>query len=230
MFVFDRAFRLCSRAGRLFVFLLKSKDNMLKNIYKGKFIVFEGQDGSGQSTQAKLSKEYLESKNYFVVLTKEPTLDSEAGIKIREILDEKTKSDPADLQKLFSQDRKEHLDNLIISALKENKIVISDRYFFSSFAFGSIDLDLDWLIEINNEFLIPDMTFILDVKPEICIERINKRGKKVTLFEKIEKLKKVRENYKKFPSMFENVYLIDGEKSIPEVFEQIKKILDEKLN
>ncbi|PIR02253.1 MAG: dTMP kinase [Candidatus Nealsonbacteria bacterium CG11_big_fil_rev_8_21_14_0_20_37_68] len=161
---------------------------MQKNPYAGKFIVFEGLDGSGQSTQANLLKDFLLEKNFNVILTKEPTQDSEAGKKIRKILDKKAGVQPLQLQKLFAQDRKEHLENIIIPALKEGKIVISDRYFFSSFAYGSASgVNLEWLIKINDEFLLPNLTFILKVSPKICLGRIKKRGDKITLFEEKKK-------------------------------------------
>jgi len=198
---------------------------MQKNINQGKFIVFEGLDGSGQSTQAKLLTEFLLQQGYSILLTKEPTLNSESGRKIKEVLDKKIKIKPDELQKLFTQDRKEHLENLIIPALKQRKIVISDRYFFSAFAYGvADDLDLEWLIKINNEFLLPDLTFFLKVSSEICIQRIEKRGLLKTLFEKKEKLEKVWQVYEILPNRFENIYLIDGEKSIEDVFSQIKNV------
>lgn len=204
---------------------------MLKNTNKGKFIVFEGLDGSGQSTQAKLSKDFLLEKDYKVILTKEPTMDSEAGRKIRKVLDKKLNISPKELQELFVQDRKEHLENTIIPALKQGKIVISDRYFFSSFAFGAVDnLDLEWLIEINNSFLFPDISFLLKIKPETCIKRIEERCLIKTLFERKEKLEKAWETYKVLPGRFENIYLIDGERSIDEIFKEIKEILSNKLN
>lgn len=192
----------------------------------GKFIVFEGLDGSGQSTQVALSAKFLrEEKGFEVVVTKEPTLDSEAGRRIREILGEKIKIEPAELQELFAQDRKEHLENLIIPALKAGKIVISDRYFFSSFAFGSLDCDLEWLIKLNDDFILPDFTFLLKVSPEVCIERIEKRGEEIKLFEKREKLEKVWQGYEKLLDRF-NIKVIDGERSIEEVFEDIKKDME----
>lgn len=204
---------------------------MLKNTNKGKFIVFEGLDGSGQSTQAGLLKDFLLEKGYEVILTKEPTIDSEAGRKIRKILDKKLDISSKELQELFVQDRKEHLENTIIPALKQGKIVISDRYFFSSFAYGAADgLDLEWLIEVNNSFLLPNIIFLLEVKPETCIERIEGRGLEKTLFEKKEKLKKTWETYKILPGRFENVYLINGERPIDEVFKETKEILSNKLN
>ena len=190
------------------------------------FIVFEGLDGSGQSTQAGLLKDFLVGKGYQVVSTKEPTLDSEAGKKIRQILNKKEKISPKKLQELFTEDRKEHLRNLIIPALKKGKTVISDRYFFSTFAYGVSDgLDLDWLIKINDKFLLPDLIFILKVRPKVCIERIEKRGNPQTFFEKEKKLAMVWQTYKILPKRFENVKVIEGEKPIKEVFSQIKKVV-----
>ncbi len=89
---------------------------------------------------------------------------------------------------------------------------------------------MDWLIKINSEFLLPDFTFFLKVSPEICIQRIEKRGTEKKLFEKIEKLTKVFEVYQLLPKRFENVYIIEGEKSIEEVFSQIKDIVRSKPN
>ena len=203
---------------------------MQKNPYKGKFIIFEGLDGSGQSTQAGLLRDFLIKKGYKVVLTKEPTFSSKAGKKIRQVLDKKEKISAKELQELFAKDRKEHLEKLIIPALKEGKIVISDRYFFSSFAYGKASgLDLEWLIKINNEFLLPDITFLLKVSPQICLERIKKRNRERTLFEEKEKLEKVWKIYEILPTRFKNVYMVDGEKSIKEVFEEIKIIINKSL-
>jgi dTMP kinase len=219
---------------------------MKNNCYPGTFIVIEGLDGSGQSTQAGLLKDFLVhaksarsakasrnadapmriKKGYQVVLTKEPTLDSRAGKKIRQVLDKKEKISPKKLQELFAEDRKEHLENVITPALKEGKIVISDRYFFSSFAYGTADgLDLEWLIKLNDEFLLPDLIFILKVSPKECMRRIKKRNKNRTLFEEKEKLEKVWQVYQILSKRFKNVRVIDGEKSIKEVFSQIKKIV-----
>lgn len=203
---------------------------MKNNPYPGKFIVIEGLDGSGQSTQAGLLKDFLIKKGHQVILTKEPTQDSQAGKKIRQALDKSYEVEPRKLQELFTEDRKEHLEKLVIPALRKNKIVISDRYFFSTFAYGAAEgLDLDWLIKINNEFLLPDLTFILKVSPEVCLARIEKRGSAKTLFEETQKLKKVWQTYQILPNRLENVYMIDGEKPEEEVFPQIKNIVHSKL-
>lgn len=203
---------------------------MKKNTYPGKFIVIEGLDGSGQTTQAGLVKSLFIEQGFRVVSTKEPTLDSEAGREIREALDKKIKVEAGVLQELFTEDRREHLQNKIIPALEDGKIVISDRYFFSTFAYGVADgLDLERLIGMNNDFLLPDLTFILKVSPEVCVERIRKRGEEVKLFEKKEKLEKVWETYKILPSRFENVYVINGENTKEEVFSEIKTIITQIL-
>ena len=199
---------------------------MKTNIYSGKFIVFEGLDGSGQSTQVSLLGDFLSKSGHHVILTKEPTMDSEAGKEIRKALDEKVKLDSLELQKLFVQDRKEHLDKLIIPALDNGLFVISDRYFFSTFAFGVSDgLDLDELINMNDNFILPDITILLKVNPKVCIERIEKRGEGVKLFEKEQKLAKVWQTYSILPDRFKNIHMIDGEKPIKEVFKKVKEIM-----
>lgn len=200
---------------------------MIKNNYPGKFIVIEGLDGSGKSAQVDLVIDYLKNLGKEVIVTKEPTMDSDAGRKIKQALRGEIKIDPLELQKLYVQDRKEHLENKVNPALQNGKFVVSSRYAFSTFAYGYSDgLNVDELIKMNEEFLLPDLTIIVDVNPELCVKRIESRGEEKELFEKIEKLTKVNEIYKKTPEMFENVFVVNGEKSIPEVFEEIKILVD----
>jgi dTMP kinase len=197
---------------------------MFKNNYLGKFIVVEGLDGSGKSAQVNLLIDYLKQNGKEVVATKEPTIDSVAGRKIKQVLRNEIIIEPLKLQKLYVQDRKEHLEKKIIPALKEGKFVVSSRYAFSTFAYGHSDgLNIDLLVKMNDNFLLPDLTIIVNVNPESCVERIEKRGEPKELFEKLEKLSKVNETYKKIPQMFENVIMVNGEKPITEVFENIKK-------
>jgi len=118
------------------------------------------------------------------------------------------------------------LKKVIIPALKRGKTVISDRYFFSTFAFGSAHgADLEELIKMNDNFLYPDLIFLLKVNSKICIERIERRADPKTLFEKQERLAKVWEAYEKLASRFENIKIIDGEKPIEQVFEEVKSYL-----
>lgn len=198
---------------------------MIKNNYPGKFIVVEGLDGSGKSAQVDLLIDYLKQQGKEVVITKEPTVDSEAGRKVKQALKKEIVVEPLELQGLYVQDRKEHLENKVIPALKEGKFVVSSRYAFSTFAYGYSDgLDVDLLIKMNDNFLLPDLTIIVDVSPESCIDRIESRGEPKELFEKREKLAKVNEIYKRVPDMFENVVVVNGERPISDVFEDIKNI------
>lgn len=202
---------------------------MKTNPYKGRFIVFEGPDGSGQTTQARLLRDFLRERGHKVLLTKEPTVDSRVSPKIRAILEKKAIADPQTLQLLFTQDRREHLKREIEPALKRGEIVISDRYFFSTFAYGMAEgLRLGWLININDDFLMPDLTFFLKVRPEICMQRIEGRKDVRTRFEQEEKLKKICQAYESVLERFK-IEVVDGEKPIEEVAERVQKAVHSKL-
>ncbi len=206
---------------------------MKKNPFKGKFIAFEGLDGSGQTTQAVLLKKYLENQGLSVVLTKEPTWDNEAGKWVNETLRENKKLNPEELkvlQKKFAEDRDWHQKNKVIPALKQEKTVIADRSQFSSFAFGAASgVDLNYLLSLNQNFIEPDLIMLLKVSPKVCIVRIQKRGEKEALFEKEEQLERVWKVYEKLTKKFKNIVMVDGEKSIQEIHKKIKKIINQKL-
>lgn len=209
---------------------LFKKTRMIKNNYRGKFIVIEGLDGSGKSSQVEFLVKFLKERGKDVVLTKEPTMDSEAGKKIKQALKKEIIIDPLELQKLYVQDRKEHLENKVIPALKEGKFAVSSRYYFSTFAYGYADgLDVNLLIKLNENFLLPDLTIIIGVLPENCIKRIENRGEPKEYFEKLEKLKKVNEFYKKIPNMFKNIVMVNGEKTIQKVFDNVKKEVEKNI-
>lgn len=206
---------------------------MKKNIYPGKFIVFEGLDGSGLTTQAEFLKKFLEKEKIKVVLTKEPTKDSSSAKKIEEILSGRKKIDPFEFQKLFARDREEHLKKIIIPSLQKGKWVISDRYFFSSFAFGARDKkEIEKIIQLNKSFLLPDLAIWLKVPPQVCLERIKKRGKEMKLFEKLEELIRVYHNYqilkeKYFPEI---LIEINGEETKKKVSREVINLVRLKFN
>lgn len=210
---------------------------MLKNIYPGKLIVFEGLDGSGQSTQAAKLVEYLNRrKRKFELgrpeahLTKEPTNNLIGGL-IRSQLTGDWKTKPECLQLLFAADRAHHLEKEIVPLLEKGVIVVSDRYFFSTIAYGSLEIqDWQWLKDLNKHFILPDLSFFLKVRPTVCIKRIKGNRFEMELFEKEETLAKVWESYERLAREFKNVYVIDGERKIEEIFEEIKKIVYAKLN
>lgn len=187
--------------------------------------MLEGLDGSGQSSQVRLLVDWLKKQGKEALATKEPTKMSPFSRKLRAILAQKEKASPLILQKLFIADRKWHLDNVIKPALEQGRVVVSDRYYFSTLAYGKADgLDEDWLIEANKEFLVPDIVFFLDARPAVCLKRIKGRGEPITLFEKEKKLEQVYQYYKYFLKKFENktkIYYINGERTIEDVFENI---------
>jgi dTMP kinase len=197
---------------------------MKKNPYSGKFIVFEGLDGSGKSTQVDLLLKFFRENGKKVDSTAEPTQYLIGGL-IKSWIGHDWQSSSDCLQLLFAADRAYHLEKEIIPLLKKGVTVICDRYLFSSLAYGSLDLDFDWLLKINQKFILPDITFFLDVSPKICLERMREERFSIELFEKEEKLKRVRENFLKLAKKFENFFIIDGERSVPKVFSQIKDII-----
>ena len=195
---------------------------------KGKFIVFEGIDGAGLTTQAELLEKYLRSKKYEVVLTKEPTNNLIGGI-IRAALKKEWSTSNRTLQLLFSADRAHHLEKEIIPALENGKIVISDRYFISTIAYGMIELEKDWLKALNSKFLLPDIIFMIDVPVEVSIKRIKASRFGFELFEEKKKLEKIRNNFLELSKEYKNCFVINGNRSIEEVHKEIVKIVEEKL-
>jgi len=203
---------------------------------EGKFIVVEGLDGSGKSTQAERIFRYLnEPQNKLIFgyrgvhLTREPTSNLIGGL-IRSQLSHDWQSEQICLQLLFAADRAYHLEKEILPLLARGITVVCDRYFFSSFAYGARDAKtLKWLFEINKNFPMPDLTFYLDVSPATCIHRIEKERYAMTLFEKEKELVSTRMNYRKFARKFKNFFIIDGEKSVEEVWQQIVSVLNRKF-
>ncbi|HOX29595.1 MAG TPA: dTMP kinase [Candidatus Paceibacterota bacterium] len=200
---------------------------MIKNRYEGKFIVFEGLDGSGKSTQAGLLAKKMNKNSIKSHKTFEPTQYLIGGL-IRSFLANDWKSSPDCLQLLFAADRAYHLEKEIFPALKKRINVVCDRYFFSSFAYGALDCDLDWLIKANDNFLLPDLTIILKSDPDICMKRMAKERFSVELFEKVGKLQKVWENYLRLVERFKSeadIRVINGDRPVPEIFEEVEKII-----
>ncbi len=198
---------------------------MIKNPYLGKFIVFEGLDGAGKSTQAGLLADSLRKAGKEVFLTQEPG-GSAPGELVRRRLTGEWECHPDCLQLLFAADRADHLAKEILPALARGENVISDRYFLSSLAYGAVDSDMKWLAQVNARFLAPDLTIYLDVPPSVCARRIAANGKSMELFEKIDILEKVAHNYQMALRMFENnmrIIVVDGNKSPEDVFGEIVK-------
>jgi dTMP kinase len=190
---------------------------------KGVFIVIEGLDGSGKTTQAKILVEKLQ-KSYSSVFTTEPS-NGKTGTYIRNsCLYEQTRLPTEAEALLFAADRIEHCKNEVKPALDAGKIVVCDRYIYSSLAYqGSADLSLDWIKTINARALQPDFCVFIDVAPEKVIERLQR---KKSVMETLETQQKVREVYLKFVEKGELVR-VDGDKPIEAVSEELYlKVLD----
>lgn len=196
----------------------------------GKFIVFEGLDGSGESTQVKLLAEYFARQGKTAVIGKEPTSTSDAGREIIEVLTHKKTLEARALQELFVQDRKEHLKNQILPVVHSGGILLEDRYILSTLAFGSIECPLAWLKEMNQGLPWPDLTFILKVRAEVSLERIAKRGKPVEFFEREEKLRKVAETYDQLAGEFPKCFVVNGEQAPEKVHLDILEIIKKELD
>ena len=201
---------------------------------RGKFIVFEGGDGTGKSTQIKLLNDYLKEKGFDVLLTREP-----GGVKSAEeirniILNQDI--DPVTEALLFASARREHLQKKVIPALNDGKIVLCDRFLYSSLAYQGYarGLGIKEVYEINEPAIsdtMPDLTILLELSPEKGIERINKnRANEINRLdlEGIEFHKKVSEGYNEVIKMYpeHKCVKIDASNSIEEVFESIKNAIE----
>lgn len=199
---------------------------------KHKFITFEGIEGSGKSTQSKKLYEFLLSKKSDTILTREPG-GTKASEKIREILisDEIDKLEAKTELFLNFAARLEHVEKLIKPALAENKIVISDRFFDSTFAYQGSAFGLDnSLVQEVKQMTIgdfaPDITFLIDVPVEHAFARIQDRASN-NRYEKLglEFHQKVRNGFLKLADENARIVLIDGTKTPQEIFEKIIKFL-----
>ena len=196
---------------------------------RGKFIVFEGLDGSGQSTQIALLEEYLRTRKKKVHITTEPTNNIVGGM-IRGILTGQWKLSNTGMQLLYAADRAHHLESEILPTLKAGHMVISSRYYFSTLAFGSLKNDIEWLEKINEKFPQPDVTFFMNVSPKECMRRIGDSRSRKELFEKEKTMEKVFQTYQEIAANKKyNIFTINGDQSKEKVSEDIIKIIDKIL-
>lgn len=201
---------------------------------KNLFIALEGIDGSGKSTQAKLLTEYLQSRGHKVYTTCEPT-EGPIGRMIREIFNHRMEGDQRTIAALFVADRLEHLlnkHNGIVKMMQDGYTVITDRYYFSSYAYHSVHMDMDWVIEANKlsaQILRPDLNIYIDISPEVSMTRIKKDRTSVEMYETLENQKLV---YSKYSEAFEKqkavekVISINGNQSVEKISESINRAVD----
>jgi dTMP kinase len=197
---------------------------------RGKFIVFEGIDGSGKGTQISLSASYIFNKNkeYDIFLTREPTRD------FKEIRERMAKAisvadSPEWYSEMFVLDRKNHLKKYIQPSLKRGTHVILDRYKLSTLTYQSLQgVNLFQLIEMHDEMLIPDLTLILDCPVEVAFER-RKNGGATDMFDRDFQFQiNLRQKYLDLADILhdENIIVINSSEGVDNTFNLIKKELD----
>ncbi len=198
---------------------------MEKNKYPGKFIVFEGLDGSGKSTQANMLVDFIQQtlgqKAHY---TSEPTPNIIGGL-IRSQLAGDWKTSNECLQLLFSADRLYHLEKEIRPMLEQGISVVCDRYFFSTIAYGANSSeDAQWLLTLNEKVLLPDSVFLLRISPQGGVARIHGNRHGIRLFEKEEILKRVAGNYDTVIQQFPDItHVVNGEQSKEQVANEIQE-------
>lgn len=193
------------------------------------FIVLEGIDGCGKSTQAKLLKQHFAKLGQEALLTFEPG-NTAAGKKLREMIltDRSISLHPRTELLLFNADRVEHVEKVIRPALADNKVVISDRYIYSTIAYqiggrGFDEKIIDFLNDFTTDGLYPDYVFYIDLAPEVALSRITEKDKFEA--EKIEFYNNIADKYRQLADTLPNFHLLDGSKSIAEIQQDIIKIL-----
>lgn len=196
---------------------------------RGAFVVFEGIDGSGKGTQISLLKRRLEREGYPVCCTAEPN-DSPFGALIHQIMIGRVKTTNDVIAELFVADRLDHIQNDvngILKFLRSGRNVLADRYYFSSYAYQSVDLPMDRIIAANApcaELLRADLTVFIDVDPAVTMARIEKNRMTKELFEEADRLVHTRERYfEAFEKCGEkeHILIINGDRDVREVADEV---------
>lgn len=200
---------------------------------RGKFIVFEGTDGSGKSTQIKLLAKYLAGKGVNVSVTCEPT-DSPFGAQLRACLTGRIQTDEHTIAALFAADRLDHIFNAvngIRKKLEEGVTVLCDRYYFSSFAYNGGFVPTDWVVSLNTpamNALKADLTVFIDLPPEEGMRRVSRRGE-TDRYETLEKQKIIRKKYFEMFEKFregENVAVVVSKENKEQTQGEIRALAD----
>lgn len=197
------------------------------------FIVLEGIDGAGTSTQI---KRLVQTNPDKYIATAEPT-SGPTGKFLRQMLAGDFKVDERTNAYLFAADRCEHIfgKDGVKELCESGKTVVSDRYFFSSLAYQSVSCGLELPQLLNSPFPLPEYLFFFDINPEISLGRVNARNGHKEIYENIEAQKKIAALYEKVISMYEQnpalreemkIIRIDASKTIEEVEEIIRKVLN----
>lgn len=193
----------------------------------GLFISFEGVDGSGKSTQISKLKNYLEESGYNVVLTREPG-GTRIGEKIRTVILDPDNNEMSAMTEafLYAASRVQHVTEVIKPAVDAGKIVICDRFVDSSIAYQGYGRNLGESIEIINSYavqnMMPDLTFLMKVKPDVGNDRISNREKDRIELEAQDFHMAVYNGYEELEKRFpDRIKGVDASRSIDEIHDEI---------
>lgn len=211
-----------------------------KNPYNGLYIALEGIDASGKTTQLKNLSKYFRNQGKQVIETKEPSREGPVGELIHNILQSKVKIPRVSLQYLIAADREVNLETVVIPALSQGKVVISDRSFWSSIPYGLADFDGEGrkndrlvalsILSLYHQFIKPDFAFYLDVSVEEAVKRLTHLKKVKEIYEKKESLQKVHAGYMWLIKEFaKDIIVVDGEKAVGEVASAILAEIKNKI-
>ncbi|TVR04199.1 MAG: dTMP kinase [Deltaproteobacteria bacterium] len=200
------------------------------------FIVLEGLDGAGTSTQLKRLEAVLRAEGRQVRATREPS-DGPVGVMIRQALRGRLRQTagapigPEALALLFAADRLDHLRDVVEPDLAAGRIVLSDRYVHSSLAYQGVECDPDWVVDINSRARDPDLVIYVEVDVETSLGRIFGRGDALERFEQEEMLEAVRDGYEQaFRARPCNVVRVDGSGSPNEVQARVLDVVRQHLS
>lgn len=207
---------------------------------RGRFIVFEGIDGAGTTTQARVAADWLRGRGERVHLTQEPT-PGPIGSLLRHVLKgrlvthtpqgETRPLDPATVALLFAADRLDHLDGEIRPHLEDGVHVVCDRYVVSSLAYQSVDVDLRFVRQINEKAIAPDLTIFLRVPAEVAMARITESRPDRESFETLPFQRKVAESYEQVLADYRDGELLelDGTQAVSWVTAKARAAMEKLL-
>lgn len=188
--------------------------------------MFEGIDGAGKSTQARMLVDHLNRAGIKTLLTAEPS-DGPIGSAIRAL---RSRPDPDEEERLFFEDRVRHVQEVIVPSLEKGITIVCDRYIYSSMAYqGARNISVLGIIEKNSSMPSPDITFLLEIPVDAAIDRI-KRGRtnKLTVFEERTQLERVAAVYRQIEDP--KLRVIDGLRSESEIHLEIMHILEQEFS
>ena len=201
---------------------------------RGRFIVFEGIDGSGKTTQAQLLASYLRDKGFEVALTAEPT-SLPSGKELRAALSGNPKKSECEMAALFVLDRISHnndAENGIRALVERGAFVICDRYYYSTLAYQGMSTDYAWVRSMNlscPDIMKPDLCIYLDLLPNQSLERIRRGRESTEIYETEEILTGVRNTFMKVIddlSSTDNIAVIDAYRTPEEIANDIKTAVE----